>query len=123
SMKATPEEQKKIDEEIKSLQQKKKQQDETAVLKETKEGNIRFKLKKDMKADDFRKLFDIKEGSLRYNSELDLDYEWRDYPEGSAEREEGRQYKDWNTNIPKGKEFTLSPTEVAYKGFWSELFK
>lgn len=123
AMKASPEDKKKIDEEIKNLKQKKKNQDETAVLKETKDGNIQFKLKKDIKANDLSKLFDIKQGSLKNNSELDLDYVWREYPEGSAEREEGRQYKDWNTTIPKGKVFTISPAEVAYRGFWSELFQ
>lgn len=118
-LKSTPENRKKIEKDIKELEEKKKQQDKVAVLTETKDNKVRFKMKKAMNVEEFKKLYDISDGVLSNNKELGLKPEWKDIPNDPTYHQE----KDWTKCvIPEGKEFTLNPSSIDNQGFLKELF-
>lgn len=118
-MKATPEERKEIETEITQLKEKKKLQDNTAVLEETDDGNVKFKMKKDMNVEKFKELFDIQDGILSNNKELDLQPEWKDVENDPT----FHQVKDWsNCTIPKNKTFTLAPSNIDNQGVFIEMW-
>jgi len=109
-----------IAKEIKALEEKEKKQKATATLVGNKEGNIEFTIKKPITVKEFKKLFNVEDGALRGQ----VSSSYQEYPEGTPEHDEGRQYIKHNEDetFEKGKKIKLHPASIDNQGFFTELW-
>lgn len=95
----------------------KKLKDQVANLTVNKKsGYVQINVKKDVTAEELKKLYEIPDGVLKYYN--DLTYEWKDTGD-----EAGHQYKDWgNPTFHKGESVIVPPSSFEHQGWLKETW-